>query len=83
MLVLSRKTNQKIRIGEDIEITVVAVSGDNVKLGITAPSHVKILRSEVYEEISKENNNAVQNPDDALNLQILIDTLKKTKKNIV
>lgn len=55
MLVLSRKINEKIVIGEQIEITVVSVSGDTVRLGISAPSEVKILRKEVYEEIERQN----------------------------
>jgi carbon storage regulator len=55
MLVLARKVNEKIIIGDDIEITIVAVSGENVRLGIKAPSEVKILRSEVYEEVRKQN----------------------------
>lgn len=59
MLVLSRKINETILIGDDIEITVVAVMGDNVRLGIKAPKDVKILRSEVYQEIEKQNIEAV------------------------
>ncbi|RNC29577.1 MAG: Carbon storage regulator [Candidatus Dichloromethanomonas elyunquensis] len=59
MLVLSRKVNEKIRIGEDIEITIVAVAGDNVRIGIQAPKDVKILRSEVYEEVQRLNREAV------------------------
>ncbi|KUO65596.1 MAG: carbon storage regulator CsrA [Gracilibacter sp. BRH_c7a] len=55
MLVLSRKVNETILIGDDIEIVVVAVAGDNVRLGIKAPKDVKILRSEVYEDIQKQN----------------------------
>lgn len=58
MLVLSRKIDDKIMVGDDIEITVISVSGDNVRLGIKAPQQVKILRSEVYEEILKQNKEA-------------------------
>lgn len=58
MLVLSRKINETILIGDNIEIVVVAVSGDNVRLGIKAPKDVKILRSEVYEDIQKQNQEA-------------------------
>ncbi len=47
MLVLSRKTDQKIIIGSDIMITVVAVNGNRVKIGIQAPENVRILRSEL------------------------------------
>lgn len=59
MLVLSRKINEKIMIGDDIELIVVAIAGDNVRLGIKAPRDVKILRSEVYEEIEKQNLEAM------------------------
>lgn len=63
MLVLSRKTNEKIKIGEDIEITIVSVSGEVVRVGIEAPKEVKILRSEVYEEISRQNKAAAETID--------------------
>ena len=50
MLVLTRKLNQEIVIGDDIRITIVAVGGDQVKLGITAPRSVPVHRMEVYQE---------------------------------
>ena len=50
MLVLTRKLNQEIVIGDDIRITVVSVGGDQVKLGITAPRSVPVHRLEVYQE---------------------------------
>ncbi len=55
MLVLTRKLKESIIIGDDIEVTVVDVKGDQVKLGIVAPSHVSVHRREVYEEIQREN----------------------------
>ncbi|NLO98273.1 MAG: carbon storage regulator CsrA [Peptococcaceae bacterium] len=61
MLVLSRKVNEKIKIDEHIEITVVSIAGDVVKIGIEAPKDVRILRSEVYEEISRQNREAAEN----------------------
>ena len=48
MLVLTRKTNQSIMIGDDIEISVLAVSRDKIRLGITAPRDVPVFRKEVY-----------------------------------
>lgn len=55
MLVLTRKLKESIIIGDDIEVTVVDVKGDQVKLGIVAPNHVSVHRREVYEEIQREN----------------------------
>ncbi|MDE5414046.1 carbon storage regulator CsrA [Alkalihalobacterium chitinilyticum] len=58
MLVLSRKKNQSIKIGDDIEITVLAVDGDQIKLGIEAPKNLDIHRKEVYLAIQEENSQA-------------------------
>ncbi len=49
MLVLTRKTNQSIKIGENIEITVLSVSGDKVRIGIEAPRDISVFRREVLE----------------------------------
>lgn len=55
MLVLSRKRNEKIIIGDTIVITVVDIRGDNVRLGIEAPKEVPVHRQEIYEAIQREN----------------------------
>src|SRR5262245_3997739 len=55
MLVLTRKTNEKIMIGDDIEIIVVNVGEEKVQLGITAPRSIPVHRREVYDEIVREN----------------------------
>ncbi|HNY10980.1 MAG TPA: carbon storage regulator CsrA [Candidatus Wallbacteria bacterium] len=60
MLVLTRKNNQSIMIGDQIEIIVVEVRGDQVKLGIKAPKSVSIYRSEIYNEITAENKLATE-----------------------
>jgi len=54
MLVLSRQKDESIIIGDDIEITIVDVRGDKVRLGITAPREVSVHRREVYDAIHKE-----------------------------
>jgi len=59
MLVLSRKLNQSIIIGDEIRIVVVSIDRDTVKLGIEAPRSVPVHRSEVYEEIQRANRAAV------------------------
>jgi len=53
MLVLSRKLNQAIMIGDDVRVIVVSVDRDQVKLGIEAPREITVHRSEVYEEIKR------------------------------
>lgn len=58
MLVLSRKLNQAIMIGDDIRIVVVSVDRDQVKLGIEAPRAIAVHRSEIYEEIQRQNREA-------------------------
>jgi carbon storage regulator len=53
MLVLTRKTNQSIMIGDEIEVSILSVSGDKVRLGIDAPRDVAVFRKEVYEVIDE------------------------------
>lgn len=60
MLVLTRKTDESIIIGDNIAVTVVAVEGDQVRLGVTAPKNIAVHRQEVYEQIKKENLEAAQ-----------------------
>ena len=65
MLVLSRKRDETIMIGDEIEITVVDIRGDKVRLGITAPKSVPVHRKEVYEAIQRENQAAAgMQPED-------------------
>jgi len=62
LLVLSRKLNQAIMIGDDVRIVVVAVDRDTVKLGIEAPRTIPVHRSEVYDEIQRTNRAAAGEP---------------------
>jgi len=55
LLVLTRKLGEKIQIGDDISIVIMEVKGKQVKLGIEAPSNIKIHREEVYQKIQDEN----------------------------
>ena len=55
MLVLTRKGNQSIMIGDDIEISVLAIMGEKVRIGIQAPRDIPVFRKEVYLEIQQEN----------------------------
>ncbi|HKL98292.1 MAG TPA: carbon storage regulator CsrA [Mobilitalea sp.] len=58
MLALSRKVNESIIIGNDIEITVLEVKGDQIKIGISAPKSVPIYRKEIYLQIQESNKKA-------------------------
>ncbi len=60
MLVLTRKADQSIMIGDDIEIVVSSIDGNTVRIGIKAPRDLKILRRETFEEVRRENLRAVQ-----------------------
>ena len=60
MLVLSRKKDESIMIGDQVEIKILAVEGDQIKLGIVAPKTVKVHRSEVFEAIQAENKEATE-----------------------
>ena len=65
MLVLSRQRDETIMIGDEVEITVVDIRGDKVRLGITAPRNIQVHRKEVYEAIKRENQQAARlDPDD-------------------
>jgi carbon storage regulator len=62
MLVLTRKSNQSIMIGDDIEVSVLAIMGEKVRIGIQAPRDVPVFRKEVYLEIQEER---AESPKDA------------------
>lgn len=61
MLALTRKKSESIMIGEDIEVIVLGVQGEQVRLGIIAPKNVPVHRKEVFEQIQLENKEATQN----------------------
>jgi carbon storage regulator len=72
MLALSRKINESIMIGNDIEITILEVKGDQVKLGINAPKSVPVYRKEIYLQIQEANKEAAEtNLDDSLLKKLL------------
>ena len=79
MLVLTRKSNQSIMIGDDIEVSVLAVSRDKIRLGITAPRDVPVYRREVYVSIKGEGAEARKAGDGSAQRRVerALDTLSK------
>lgn len=73
MLVLTRKNGETIKIGDDIEITVISSKNDQVKIGIKAPKNIEILRKEILEQIQEENQQASK---DISNMLINLKTQK-------
>jgi carbon storage regulator len=71
MLVLTRKSDEEINIGDDITITIVEIKGNSVRLGIKAPANLKIYRKELYEKIKQEN---------LLSSNLFMDEFKKINK---
>ena len=63
MLVLTRKSNQSIMIGDDIEVSVLSVMGEKVRIGIQAPRDIPVFRKEVYLEIQQERMMEAAGPD--------------------
>ncbi|HWT73661.1 MAG TPA: carbon storage regulator CsrA [Mobilitalea sp.] len=74
MLALSRKLNESIVIGNDIEVTILEVKGDQVKIGISAPKSVPIYRKEIYLQIKESNKEAVETN---ANEEVLMKLFKK------
>ena len=60
MLILSRKVNEKIMIGDDISVSIIEIRGDQVRIGVDAPKSVKVFRQEVFDAIRAENKAAAQ-----------------------
>jgi carbon storage regulator len=71
MLILSRKTDEKIVIGEDITVTIIEVRGDQVRIGINAPKNVKVYREEVLDAISAENKAAAESKPEPAKMEFL------------
>lgn len=80
MLVLTRKLKESIMIGDDIEITIVGIDGDQIKLGINAPRHVDIHRKEVYLDIKNANKEAGKAPAASINVAEMLRKMGKEKK---
>ena len=82
MLALARKINQSIMIGSDIEITLLEIKGDQVKIGINAPKSVPIYRKEIYMQIQDENKKASEGEIDVEVLNKLFPAKPKIRRGI-
>ncbi len=65
MLALARKVNESIVIGNDVEVTILEIKGDQIKIGVSAPKSVPIYRKELYDQIQEENKRAGAEVDPA------------------
>ncbi|MDH5564426.1 MAG: carbon storage regulator CsrA [Nitrospirota bacterium] len=79
MLILTRKKDEAIRLGEDIRIVLVQIKGGQVRLGIECPSTMRVLREELYEAVRQENLKALSATP--TQIQLLPSSLKQTPKN--
>jgi carbon storage regulator len=78
MLVLTRKSNQSIMIGDDIEVSVLAIMGEKVRIGIEAPRSVPVFRKEVYVEIQQSRDNPPE--DDREEVDQALEGLKTSRE---
>lgn len=74
MLILARRKGEAIQIGNEIEIKILSIQGDQVKIGIEAPKTVEVYRKEIYEQIQEENKQA------ATSSMNVLDFIKKSQK---
>jgi carbon storage regulator len=63
MLVLTRKSNQSLMIGDDVEVSILSVMGDKVRIGIQAPQEIPVFRTEIYLEIHREDGEGAAQKD--------------------
>jgi len=54
MLILTRRVNEKLMVGDDVTVTVLSISGNQVRIGINAPRHVPVHREEIYEKVKRQ-----------------------------
>jgi carbon storage regulator len=66
MLILTRRIGESVNIGDEVQITILGVRGNQVRIGVNAPQHIAVHREEIYERIKQERQNADANsPEDA------------------
>lgn len=81
-MILQRKKNQSIMIGDDVEIVITEIKGDHVKVGIKAPAQLSIFRKEIFEEIKSQNKAASTIESNTLDqLDSILSVKKKNNKS--
>ena len=80
MLILTRRPGESLTIGDDVVVTVVGVSGNQIRLGITAPREVRVLREEVYNAMREENQAAANGLDSSRRLGDAVRQLRGRKQ---
>jgi carbon storage regulator len=80
MLILSRRPGESLTIGDDVVVTVVGVSGNQIRLGITAPRDVRVLREEIYKPMREENRAAANALDSSRRLENAVRQLRRREK---
>jgi carbon storage regulator len=80
MLILSRRPGESLTIGDDVVVTVIGVSGNQIRLGITAPREVRVLRAEIHKEIREENQAAANALDSNRKLDDAVTQLRRQEK---
>lgn len=77
MLILSRKPNESIMIGDQVQVSIIDIRGDQVKLGIRAPREVKVYRQEVYQAIQTQNREALRAGTQLPQIDTMLDQLSE------
>jgi len=83
MLILSRKINEKIMIGDDIAISIIDIRGDQVRIGVEAPKSVKVFRREVFDAIRAENKAAAQSANVLPDLNLSPEAVRESSQSLL
>jgi carbon storage regulator len=79
MLILSRRPGESIRIGDDVMITVISISGNQIRLGIRAPREIRVLREEIYHAMQEENRAAASAPEARRRLEDVLQRVRNDR----